>query len=174
MTREEKKQVIDGLTESLSNPGAVYLADYSGMTVEVTQKLRKECFEKNITMLVVKNTLLQKAMEASGKDFSPLFAQLHGATAVLFSQNNNLPAKLIKGFQKTSDKLTLKGAYVEESCYVGADQLDVLVNLKSREELIADVVALLQSPIKNVMGALESNAGQKIAGLVKALEERGA
>lgn len=172
MTREEKKQVIDGLTESLGNPGAVYLADYSGMTVEVTQKLRKECFDKDITMLVVKNTLLQKAMEASGKDFSPLFAQLHGATAVMFSANNNSPAKLIKGFQKTSDKLQLKGAYVEESCYVGAEQLEVLVNLKSREELIADVVALLQSPIKNVLGAVQGNAGQKIAGLVKALEEK--
>ena len=174
MTREEKKQVIDGLTESLSNPGAVYLADYAGMTVEVTHKLRKECFDKNITMLVVKNTLLQKAMEASGKDFSPLYAQLHGATAVLLSENNNSPAKLIKGFQKTSDKLQLKGAYVEESCYVGAEQLDVLVNLKSREELIADVVALLQSPMKNVISALNGNAGQKIAGLVKTLEERGA
>lgn len=172
MTRDEKKVIIDDLTATLKESGIVYLANPEGMTVEKTNILRRKCFNQNITFRVVKNTLLQKAMEASEKDFSPLFTELKGTTAVFISDVPNGPAKLIKDFQKTSDKLVLKGAYVDEACYVGSNQLDALVNIKSREELIADVVALLQSPIKNVLNALQNNGGQKIAGIVKALEER--
>ncbi|MCG9911979.1 MAG: 50S ribosomal protein L10 [Flavobacteriales bacterium] len=172
MNKDEKKIIIDNLTATLKESGIVYLANPSGMTVEKTNILRRKCFDKNITFRVVKNTLLKKAMEASEKDFSPLFTELKGTTAIFIDTVPNGPAKLIKDFQKTSDKLVLKGAFVDESCYVGSDQLEALVNIKSREELIADVVALLQSPIKNVMGALQNNGGQKIAGIVKALEER--
>lgn len=172
MTRDEKKVIIDDLTATLKESGIVYLANPEGMTVEKTNILRRRCFNQNISYRVVKNTLLQKAMEASEKDFSELFGSLKGTTAIFISDVPNGPAKLIKDFQKTSDKLVLKGAYVDEACYVGANQLEALVNIKSREELIADVVALLQSPIKNVVSALQNNGGQKIAGLVKALEER--
>jgi len=172
MNREEKKMIIDDLTATLKESGIVYLVNPEGMTVAKTNILRRKCYDKDMTFRVVKNTLLQKAMEASEKDFSPLFTELKGTTGVLISSVPNGPAKLIKEFQKTSDKLVLKGAYVAECCYVGADQLENLVNIKSREELIADVVALLQSPMKNVVSALQNNGGQKIAGLVKALEER--
>lgn len=172
MTRDDKKVIIDDLTATLKESGIVYLANPEGLTVEKTNILRRKCYSQNITFRVVKNTLLQKAMEASEKDFEPLFAALKGTTAVFTSDVPNGPAKLIKEFQKTSDKLVLKGAYVAESCYVGAGELENLINIKSREELIADVVALLQSPMKNVVSALQNNGGQKIAGLVKALEER--
>lgn len=172
MTRDEKKVIIDELTANLKESGIVYLANPTGLTVEKSNQLRRKCYNQNISFRVVKNTLLKKAMEASEKDFSPLFVELKGTTAVFISEVPNGPAKLIKDFQKTSDKLVLKGAYVDEACYVGSDQLDALVNIKSREELIADVVALLQSPMKNVVSALQNNGGQKIAGLVKALEDR--
>lgn len=172
MTRDEKKVIIDDLTATLKESGIVYLANPEGMTVEKTNILRRRCFKENISFRVVKNTLLQKAMEASERDFSPLFTELKGTTAVFISDVPNGPAKLIKDFQKTSDKLVLKGAYVDEACYVGSNQLEALVNIKSREELIADVVALLQSPMKNLISALQNNGGQKIAGLVKALEDK--
>lgn len=172
MTRDEKKVIIDDLTATLKASGIVYLANPEGMTVEKSNMLRRKCFNEKITFRVVKNTLLQKAMEASERDFSPLFTELKGTTAVFISDVPNGPAKLIRDFQKTSDKLVFKGAYVDEACYVGANQLEALINIKSREELIADVVALLQSPMKNVISALQNNGGQKIAGLVKALEEK--
>lgn len=172
MTREEKNQVIDDLTTVLQDKNVVYLTDTSGMTVEVTNKLRRTCFEKNIQLRVVKNTLLKKAMEKSGKEFSPLFDSLHGTTAVMFAEVGNVPARLIKDFSVKSKNLSLKGAFINADCYVGADQLEALVALKSKEELIGDIIGLLQSPAKNVMSALQNNAGQKIAGLVKALEER--
>jgi large subunit ribosomal protein L10 len=125
-------------------------------------------------MRVVKNTLLQKAMErVEGKDYSPLFAALKGNTAVMYAEVGNVPARLIKDFRKKHDKPQFKAAFIQEDCYVGADQLDVLVALKSKNELIGDIIGLLQSPAKNVVSALQSNAGHKVAGLVKALEERG-
>ena len=170
MTREEKNQVIDDLTAVLQDKNVVYLTDTSGMTVEVTNSLRRTCFEKNIQLRVVKNTLLKKAMEKSGKEFTPLFDALHGTTAIMLAEVGNVPAKLIKDFK--SDKLSLKAAYINADCYVGADQLDALVAIKSREELIGDIVGLLQSPAKNVISALQGSAGQKIAGLLKTLEER--
>jgi large subunit ribosomal protein L10 len=173
MTREEKNQVIDELTAVLKNANVVYLADTGGMTVEVTSKLRRACFEKNIQLRVVKNTLLKKAMERSEKDFSGLYSVLHGTTAVMIAEASNAPAKLIKDFRKGGEKPGFKAAFIESDTYVGEANLEVLVNIKSREELIGDIVALLQSPAKNVISALQGNAGQKVAGLVKALEERG-
>ncbi|MCX7743820.1 MAG: 50S ribosomal protein L10 [Flavobacteriales bacterium] len=173
MTREEKNQVIDELTAALKDANVVYLADTEGMTVEVTNKLRRACFEKNIQLRVVKNTLLKKAMERSEKDFSGLYSVLHGTTAVMIAEASNAPAKLIKDFRKGGEKPGFKAAFIESDTYVGEANLEVLVNIKSREELIGDIVALLQSPAKNVISALQGNAGQKVAGLVKALEERG-
>jgi large subunit ribosomal protein L10 len=144
------------------------------MTVAQANGLRRLCFAKGIQIQVVKNTLLTKAMEKSEKDFSEIYCVLKGNTALIVSSTGNAPAKLIKEFSKKSDKLKLKGAYVETAVYIGADQLDNLVNIKSREELIGDIIGLLQSPAKNVIGGLQASAGQKIAGLVKALEERAA
>ncbi len=173
MTRVEKNQVIEDLTLLLKKANVVYIADTGGMTVEKTNKLRRACFEKNIQLRVVKNTLLKKAMERSEKDFSGLFSALHGTTAIMIAEASNAPAKLIKDFRKEDDKPAFKGAFVESETYLGEVNLDVLVNIKSREELIGDIIALLQSPAKNVISALQANAGQKVAGLVKALEERG-
>lgn len=172
MTREEKNQVIDDLTEVLEERNVVYLADNSGMTVEVVNSLRRTCFEKNIQLRVVKNTLLKKAMEKSEKDFSDLFPALKGTTALMLAEVGNLPAKLIKDFSDKSDKLRLKAAYIDTECYVGADQLEALASIKSKEEVIGDIISLLQSPAKNVISALQGSAGQKIAGLIKSLEER--
>lgn len=172
MTREEKNQVIEELTAVLADNNVVYLADTSGMTVEATNKLRKACFEKSVQLRVVKNTLLKKAMEKSDKDFSELFQTLHGTTAIMLSDVGNVPAKVIKDFRKKAEKPSVKGAYVESDCYVGADLVETLASIKSREELIGEIVGLLQSPIKNVVSGLQGSAGQKIAGLVKTLEKR--
>ncbi|MBE2246289.1 MAG: 50S ribosomal protein L10 [Candidatus Competibacteraceae bacterium] len=172
MTREEKNQVIDELTNVLGANNVVYLADTSGMTVENTNKLRRICFNKNIQLRVVKNTLLKKAMEKTEKDFSGLFSSLHGTTAIMIAEASNAPAKLIKEFRKGGDKPGFKAAFVDSDIYLGESNFETLVNIKSREELIGDIIALLQSPAKNVISALQSNAGQKVAGLVKALEER--
>lgn len=174
MTKSEKNQAIDSLLDVLTQNNIFYLADTSGMTVAQANSLRRLCFSKGISIQVVKNTLLTKAMEKSDKDFSEMYVALKGTTALMVSETGNAPAKLIKEFSKKSDKLKLKGAYVESAVFLGADQLDNLVNIKSREELIGDIIGLLQSPAKNVIGALQGSAGQKIAGLVKALEERAA
>ena len=174
MTKSEKNQAIDSLLDVLSNNDIFYLADTSGMTVAQSNGLRRMCFAKGIQIQVVKNTLLTKAMEKSDKDFSEMYSVLKGTSALMVASTGNAPAKLIKEFSKKSDKLKLKGAYVEAAVFIGQDQLENLVNIKSREELIGEIIGLLQSPAKNVIGALQSNAGQKIAGLVKALEERAA
>lgn len=174
MTKSEKNQAIDSLLDVLSQNDIFYLADTSGMSVAQASGLRRMCFAKGIKIQVVKNTLLSKAMEKSEKDFSEMLGVLKGTTALMVATTGNAPAKLIKEFSKKSDKLKLKGAYVESAVFIGQDQLENLVNIKSREELIGDIIGLLQSPAKNVIGALQSNAGQKIAGLVKALEERAA
>jgi large subunit ribosomal protein L10 len=172
MNKDEKKQVIDQLTVQLQENPIFYLTDTSELTVEVTNKLRRSCFEKGVSMTVVKNTLLQKAMEnVEGKDFSEFYDTLKGATSLMFSDTGNVPAKVIKEFRKTSDKPILKGAYVEEAVFIGDDKLSVLENIKSKEELIGDVIALLQSPAKNVISALKSG-GSTIAGLVKTLQEK--
>lgn len=173
MTRQDKAQAIELLKEKFDNCDFFYLTDSSSMTVEEINKLRRVCFDKGVEMQVVKNTLAIKAMEAGApeKKYDQLFASLKGPTTILFTQTANLPAKVIKEYRKKGAKPVLKAAYIDSSVYVGDDQLDALATLKSKEELIGDVIMLLQSPIKNVIGALNSG-GQKLAGLVKALEER--
>lgn len=173
MNKEQKNQEIASLVEDLKNNEIFYLTDTTSLNAEATGALRRECFKAGIKMRVVKNSLLQKAMERTeGKDYTPLFPALKGNTAVMFAQVGNVPARLIKDFRKKHDKPQFKAAFIQEDCYVGADQLETLVALKSKNELIGDIIGLLQSPAKNVVSALQSNAGHKVAGLVKALEER--
>src|SRR5210317_1108341 len=165
MTREEKSQVIEELTAQLASNTKIYLADISGLNAGNTSDLRRACFKANIKLAVVKNTLLEKAMEASEKEFGELPTILKGNTSVMYSETGNAPAKVIKSFRKKSDKPLLKGAFIEEAIYLGDDQLDMLVNIKSREELIGDVIGLLQSPAKNVISALQSGGG-KLSGIL--------
>ena len=171
MTREEKSQVIEELTAQLASNAHIYLTDISGLDAGNTSDLRRACFKANIKLAVVKNTLLEKAMEASDKDFGDLPKTLKGNTSVMYSETGNAPAKVIKAFRKKSDKPLLKGAFIEEAIYIGDEQLDALVDIKSREELIGDIVALLQSPAKNVVSALKSSGG-KLAGIIKTLSEK--
>ncbi|WP_179008536.1 50S ribosomal protein L10 [Winogradskyella forsetii] len=171
MTREEKSQVIEELTAQLADNTNIYLTDISGLDAVATSNLRRACFKSNIKLAVVKNTLLEKAMAASDKEFGDLPTTLKGNTSVMYSETGNAPAKVIKEFRKKSEKPLLKGAFIEESIYIGDDLLDALVDIKSREELIGDIVALLQSPAKNVISALKSSGGT-IAGIVKTLSER--
>lgn len=172
MTKNEKKVVIDNLTAKLTEYPHFYLTDIANLNAEQTAALRRKCFESNVTLMVVKNTLLRKALENVEKADEELVKVLEGSTSVMFTETGKTPAVLIKEFRKKSEKPVLKAAYVEGCVYVGDDQLDSLCNIKSREELIGDIVALLQSPAKNVISALQANAGQKIAGIVKTLEER--
>ncbi|WP_369998022.1 50S ribosomal protein L10 [Winogradskyella sp.] len=171
MTREEKSLVIEELTAQLADNTNIYLTDISGLDAATTSNLRRACFKSNIKLAVVKNTLLEKAMEASDKDFGELPSTLKGNTSVMYSETGNAPAKVIKEFRKKSEKPLLKGAFIEEAIYVGDDLLDTLVDIKSREELIGEIVTLLQSPAKNVISALKSSGGT-IAGIVKTLSER--
>jgi large subunit ribosomal protein L10 len=172
MNREEKDAEIVVLTEKLANNKVIYLADTSALTVEHTNDLRRACFKGGVSMNVVKNTLLRKAMErVEGVDFSELYDILKGPTSVMISEVGNTPAQIIKQFRKKFDKPILKAAYVEESFYVGDNMLDALANLKSKNEVIAELVALLQSPAKNVISSLQSGK-HTIAGLVKTLGDR--
>ena len=171
MTREEKDQLIDSLAETLKSSNTVYIADISNLNSENTTRLRSLCFKRNITLQVVKNTLLKKAMEKSEKNFEGLFPILNGPTSVMLSDAGNVPAKLIKEFRKTSDRPILKGAYVEEMVFVGDDQLDFLIALKTKNEMIGEIVAILQSPVKNVISGLQSG-GHKISGILKTLSEK--
>ncbi|WP_452598822.1 50S ribosomal protein L10 [Pontimicrobium sp. MEBiC01747] len=171
MTREEKSQVIEELTGQLAENANIYLADISGLNAGTTSDLRRACFKANVTLAVVKNTLLEKAMEASDKDFGDLPSTLKGNTSVMYSETGNAPAKVIKAFRKKSEKPLLKGAFIEEAVYIGDDQLDVLVDIKSKEELIGDIIGLLQSPAKNVISALKSGGGT-LAGILKTLSEK--
>lgn len=172
MTKEEKTQAIDQLAGELQEKSIFYLADISELPVETSNKLRRLAFNKEVSLKVVKNTLLRKAMEkVEDKDFSELYDVLKGNTSIMFSEVGNAPAKLIKEFRKKEDKPILKAAYVEESVYVGDEKLDQLASLKSKDELIADVILLLQSPMKNVVSGLQSSQ-QTVSGLLKALEEK--
>ncbi|MGB6035392.1 MAG: 50S ribosomal protein L10 [Cryomorphaceae bacterium] len=172
MTKTEKNQVIDELAATLSAANVIYLADTSELDAEATSNLRRTCFKKEVSLSVVKNTLLRKAFDkVEGKDFSDMYDVLAGPTSIMLSETGNLPAKLIKEFRKKHKKPILKAAYVEEMCFVGDEQLDTLTEIKSREELIGDVIALLQSPMRNVLGALESGKNT-LGGLLKTLEER--
>lgn len=171
MTREEKATVIQDLTAQLADNNNIYLADISGLDAGVTSDLRRACFKADIKLAVVKNTLLAKAMEASEKEFGELPGALKGNTSIMFSEIGNVPAKLIKNFRKKSDKPVLKGAYIAEAVYVGDDQLETLANIKSKEEMIGEIIGLLQSPAKNVISGLKSSGG-KLAGILKTLSEK--
>ena len=171
MTREEKSKVIETLTAQLSENETIYLADISGLDAGTTSNLRRACFKAGVKLSVVKNTLLKKAMDGSDKDFGDLPEVLKGNTSLMLSEVSNAPAKVIKEFRKKSDKPLLKGAFIEEAIYIGDEQLDALVNIKSKDELIGDIVALLQSPAKNVISALKSGGG-KLAGILKTLSEK--
>ena len=172
MTREEKAKYIDDLTVQLTDANVIYLADTAELTVEVINNLRRRAFNANVSMRVVKNTLLEKAMErVESKDFGDLKDTLAGATSIMFSEVGNVPAKLIKEFRKKSEKPILKGAFIDGGIYIGDSQLNALADIKSKEELLGDLIALLQSPAKNVVSGLKG-AGGKIAGILKTLEER--
>lgn len=172
MRKEQKTQAIEELTEKFSNAPFFYVTDSSALTVEQVNNLRGKCFEKGVEMKVVKNTLTKKALEkVEGADYSELYDALKGPTALMFSSTANVPAKIIEEFRKSHDKPVLKAAYIDSSIYIGDDQVKALASLKSKEELIGEVILLLQSPAKNVISALSSGGG-KLAGLVKALQER--
>jgi len=171
MTKAEKQATLDSLTEKFSAANFFYFTDTSGLTVEKINKLRKICFEKGINLQVAKNTLIKKALVNGGKYSDDLEPVLHGPTAIMFTETGNVPAKVIKEFRKDSDKPALKAAYIDSAVYIGENQLDALVSIKSKEELVGDIVALLQSPAKNVVSALKSSGG-KLAGIVKTLQER--
>ena len=171
MTREEKSQVIEDLTAELANNANIYLADISGLNAQTTSEFRRACFKANVKLAVVKNTLLEKAMEASDRDFGNLSSVLKGNTSVMYSEVGNVPAKLIKTFRKKAVKPLLKGAFIEECVYIGDDQIDMLIDIKSKDELLGELIGLLQSPAKNVISALKSSGG-KLAGILKTLSEK--
>ncbi len=171
MKREEKADIITGLAQKLKEASHFYITDISDLNAEATSSLRRKCFEKDIELVVVKNTLLRKAMEQAETDYSEIFGVLKGATSVMFTDQASLPGKLIKELRKTSKKPIVKAAYVQESIFIGDDQLDALATIKTKEELVADIIGLLQSPAKNVISALQSG-GQKLTGVLKTLSEK--
>jgi large subunit ribosomal protein L10 len=172
MRKEEKHEVVLALTETIAEYGNFYITDTANLSVAKVNDIRRKCFENDIKMQVAKNKLIRKAMEASEGDFSELFDVLKGSSSILFSKSANAPAKLIKQLRRSGDKPVLKAAYIDSAVFIGDNQLDALVNLKSKEELVADIIALLQSPAKNVISGLKSG-GNKIAGIVRTLQERG-
>lgn len=173
MTRKEKAQVIDDITGRLKDTDTLYLADISGLDATNTSKLRRACFKANVRVTVVKNTLLARAMKASEKEYGDLSSVLKGNTSIMTADMGNAPAKIIKEFRKSSklEKPILKGAYIDQAVYIGDENLETLVNIKSKEELIGDVISALQSPAKTVISALK-NGGGKLAGILKTLSEK--
>ena len=171
MNKEEKGKAVEELKGQLADYKSIYLTDIAGLNAVQTSKLRRECFNSNIKLSVVKNTFLERAMSESENDFGELKELLKGNTAVMLSTIANSPAKVIKKFRKDGDKPILKGAFVDEAIYIGDEHIDALFNLKSKEEVIGEIITLLQSPAKNVISALKSSSG-KIAGLVKTLSEK--
>lgn len=171
MRKEDKKVLIDSMLSQLKACPNFYLTDISDLNAEKTSQLRRQCFNSGVKLIVVKNALFQKAMMQMEKDYDNLYDVLKGSTAIMFCETGNAPAKLIKSFRKTSDRPILKGAYIEECCYVGDEMLDALCNIKSKNDLIADVIALLQSPMKNVISGLQSG-GHKLSGILETLSER--
>jgi large subunit ribosomal protein L10 len=173
MTKQEKNQVIEELTETLTASNVFYVTDTSSLNAEHTSRLRRACFNQKIQLRVVKNTLLRKALERiEGRDFSEMYPVLRGSSSIMIAETGNGPAKLITEFRRKLDKPVLKAAYVEETCYIGDDQLAALRDIKSKDQLLGDLIFLLQSPARNVISALQAGGGQKIAGLVKTLSER--
>ena len=173
MKKSEKLQVIEQLTKQINSYNHYYLADIADLNAEVTSDLRRLCSKREVKLVVVKNTILRKALENSEKNSTELCDVLVNNTSIMFSNNGSVPAKLIKEFSKKNKKPVLKGAFVEQCAYLGADQLEALINVKSKEELIGSIIATLQSPMKNVISALQSG-GQTIVGVLKTLEERNA
>ena len=171
MRRDEKQNIIENLAERLKEYSHFYLADTAQLNAADTSALRRKCFENNIKLVVVKNTLLKRALEQSGVNFDELYPVLKGTTSIMFTNSGNAPAKLIKEFRKEHDKPVLKAAYVQESIYVGDNMLDALISIKTKQELIGDIILLLQSPAKNVIGALQSG-GTKIHGVLETLSKK--
>ena len=171
MRREEKEVIIDNLAQRLDETKHFYLTDISSLNAEQTSNLRRKCFEKEVGLLVVKNTLLRQAMEKSEGDFNDLYDVLKDSTSIMFCETGNIPAKLIKEFRKTMEKPLLKAAFVEESIYIGDDQLEALSNIKSKDELLGDLLMLLQSPATNLVSALASSSS-KMAGALLTLSEK--
>jgi large subunit ribosomal protein L10 len=172
MNKEEKHELVAALTEQMKEFGNFYITDTSDLTVAKVNDIRRKCFESDITMQVAKNSLIKKAMEAAGGDFSPIYDVLKGSSSILFSKSATAPAKLIKQLRKRSEKPILKAAYIDSAIFIGDNQIDTLINLKSKEQLLGEIIGLLQSPAKNVISALQSG-GNILAGVVKTLQERG-
>ena len=171
MNKEEKVIAVEELKGQLADYKSIYLTDIAGLNAIQTSKLRRECFNSNVKLSVVKNTFLERAMSESENDFGELKELLKGNTTIMLSTIGNSPAKVIKKFRKDGDKPILKAAFVDEAIYIGDEHIDALFNLKSKEEVIGEIITLLQSPAKNVISALKSSSG-KIAGLVKTLSEK--
>src|ERR1700712_4629399 len=172
MNKEEKYDLVLALTEQMKEFGNFYITDTSDLTVAKVNNIRRQCFESDITMQVAKNSLIKKAMDNIEGDSAPLYDVLKGSSSILFSKSATAPAKLIKQLRKKGDKPILKAAYIDSSIFVGDSQLDTLINLKSKEQLVGEIIGLLQSPAKNVISALQSG-GNILAGVVKTLQERG-
>jgi large subunit ribosomal protein L10 len=171
MKKEDKSIVVEQIASTIGAYGCFYITDITALNAAQTSNLRRSCYKENIKLVVVKNTLLKKAFESLDTDYEPLYSVLKGNSALLFSNVSSAPAKLIKNFRKKNEIPALKAAYVEESFYIGPDQLEALIHIKSKNELIGDVIALLQSPAKNVVSALQSG-GNILHGVLKTLGER--
>jgi len=171
MTKEEKNQFIDVLDKSISENSNFYLADISGLTAEEANNLRRLCFKREVSLQVVKNTLLKKVLEKNDSNYDELYDVLKGNTSIMFTDVANAPAKVIKEFRKKHDKPVFKAAHLDASFYIGEEYLDTLSDLKSKNELIAEIMMLLQSPAKNVISSLQSG-GNKLSGIIKTLSER--
>ncbi len=171
MKREEKQVIIDNLTEQIKAHKHIYISDISELDAAATQELRKACFDANIKLIQVKNTLLRVALDGLDTDYNEIYSVLKGSSAVMLSETGNAPAKLIKEFRKSHDKPVLKAAFVEECAYVGENQLEALVSIKSKEELLGDIILLLQSPMQKLISSLESGKNT-IGGVLKTLEDR--
>lgn len=171
MRKEDKKVLIESLTQQLKENNNFYLTDVSTLNAEATSNLRRLSFKNNIRLMIVKNTLLKKAMENVDRDFSDLYVALKGQTAIMFSESGNAPAKMIKDYRKKTTIPLIKAAFIEETAYIGDDQIDFLIAIKSKNELVAELIALLQSPARNVISALQSG-GQKLSGILETLSER--
>ena len=172
MNREEKQEIVQALTEQIKAHSNFYITDTANLTVAKINGIRRKCFENGITIQVAKNTLIQKAMEAAGGNYAELYDVLKGSSTIMFSDSATAPAKLIKQLRKQGDKPLLKAAYIDSAIFIGDNQIDTLINLKSKEQLIGEIIGLLQSPAKNVISGLLSG-GNKLAGIVKTLQERG-
>jgi len=170
MNKEEKVKVVEELKGQLNDYKSIYLTDIAGLDAMQTSKLRRECFNSNVKLSVVKNTFLERAMSESETDFGELKDLLKGNTTIMLSESGNSPAKVIKKFRKDGEKPILKGAFVDEAIYIGDDQIEALFNLKSKEEVIGEIITLLQSPAKNVISALKSSSGKPAAEEAKAEE----